>query len=71
MKKFKASPEGTDSPGTGGGGALAPEGEQLSAKRTDEGQTFRDNPVTGNSDTSAPHPASLCSATFPLRGRQK
>ena len=55
MKKFKASPEG----------------EQLSAKRTDEGQTFRDNPVTGNSDTSAPHPASLCSATFPLRGRQK
>ena len=48
----------------------SPEGK-LSAKRTDEGQTFRDNPVTGNSDTSAPHPASLCSATFPLRGRQK
>ena len=71
MKKSKGFPLGDRLPRYGGGGALAPEGEQLSAKRTDEGQTFRDNPVTGNSDTSAPHPASLCSATFPLRGRQK
>ena len=42
---------------------------KLSAKRTDEGWTFRGNPFAGNRGIRAPHPALLRAATFPHRGR--
>ena len=54
LRSEKASPRGTDSPDTGEV-ARSARGEQLSAKRTDEGQTFRDCPVTSGRDNVAPH----------------
>ena len=41
---------------------------KLSAKRTDEGWTFRGNPFAGNRGIRAPHPALLRAATFPPQG---
>ena len=48
---------------------LPPRGK-LSAKRTDEGQTFRSSPLAGNSGTAAPHPSVVgATDTFSLRAK--
>ena len=50
---------------------LPPRGK-LSAKRTDEGQTFRGSPLAGNSGTAAPHPSVVgATDTFSLRAKSR